>query len=103
MNSDYTKAIEALELASKKAEDAIKVFKNGLDKAEEQANELLEGFDSRWENRNDHPKPCEVRSIHQEPTKIYINGEEVELDVPIKRGTVDLNTLTYIPKDGDEE
>lgn len=41
MNSDYTKAIEALELSAKKAEDAIKVFKKGLDKAEEQAKQML--------------------------------------------------------------
>lgn len=47
--SDYTKAIEALELSAKKAEEAIEVFKQGLDKAEEQANELLDGFDSRWQ------------------------------------------------------
>ena len=41
--SDYTKAIEALESASKKAEEAIEVFKQGLDKAEEQAKQILRG------------------------------------------------------------
>ena len=70
--------------------------------AESGGNVHVSMFCPRWENRDDSPNPCEVRSIHQEPTKIYVNGEEVELDVPIKRGTVDLNTLTYYPKDGDE-
>ena len=39
--NDYKEVFIALELSAKKAEDAIKVFKKGLDKAEEQAKQML--------------------------------------------------------------
>lgn len=39
----YGDAIKALEISAKKAQEAIEVFKQGLDKAEEQAEQILRG------------------------------------------------------------
>ena len=38
---DVEDAIKALEISAKKAEEAIEVFKQGLDKAEEQAKQIF--------------------------------------------------------------
>ena len=38
---DVEDAIKALELASKQAQESIEIFKQGLDKAEEQAKQML--------------------------------------------------------------
>lgn len=39
----YEDAIKALEISAKKAQEAIKTFMQGLDKAEEQAKQILRG------------------------------------------------------------
>ena len=41
--SDVEDAIKALEKAAKQAQESIEIFKQGLDKAEEQAKQILRG------------------------------------------------------------
>lgn len=46
---DYEESIKAIEISAKKAQEAIEVFKQCLDKAEEQAKQILNGIPTgKW-------------------------------------------------------